>query len=186
MTTGVSLGAALWASRHYLAARRNYFTDDFDKLPLTLPRSLLNTAVVTGVGTGLGFAYASSRHGLQRYFGPGITKNVLARTTNAALWSGAGVTGLYWAGISYVGRSNEKVDPGYDTPPTSPLVSGLPESLAPFDELGQQGRRYVLDAPTAGDLINIALFESFQIDHRQCLFDTGFHLSADTPSIFRP
>lgn len=145
VTTGVSLGAALWASRHYLAERRNYFTDDFDKLQLTLPRSILNTAVVTGVGTGLGFAYASSRHGLQRYFGPGITKNVLARSTNAALWS-AGVTGLYWAGISYIGRSNEKVDPGYDTPPSIPEVSGSPDSLSPFDELGQQGRRYVLDA----------------------------------------
>jgi uncharacterized membrane protein len=157
VTTSVSLGAALWASRHYLVQRRTYFTDDFDKLPLTLPRSILNTAVVTGVGTGLGFAYRSSRHGLQRYFGPGVTKNVLARGTNAALWS-AGATGLYWAGISYIGRANEKVDPGYDTPPAIPEVSGSPDSLAPFDELGQQGRRYVLDALTP-ELIEQAMGE---------------------------
>ncbi|MFZ4517096.1 MAG: alpha/beta-hydrolase family protein [Microthrixaceae bacterium] len=145
VSTGVSLGAALWASRHYLAERRSYFTDDFDKLPLTLPRSIVNTAVVTGVGTALGYGYGASRRGLQRYFGPGITKDLLARGVNAGLWS-AGTVGLYWAGVSYIGRANEKVDPGYDTPPTSPLVSGSPESLAPFDELGQQGRRYVLDA----------------------------------------
>ena len=143
--TGAALGAALFASRHYLAERRSYFTDDFDKLPLTMPRSILNTAAITAVGTGLGFGYRASRHGLQRYFGPGITKDVLARGVNAGLWAG-GVTGLYWTGISYIGRSNEKVDPGYATPPTSPLVSGSEESLASFDELGQQGRRYVLDA----------------------------------------
>jgi uncharacterized membrane protein len=147
LTTAASLGAALWASRHFLAERRSYFTDDFDQLPLTLPRSIANTAAITAVGTGLGVGFRASRRGLQHYFGPGITKNVLARTTNAALWAG-GVTGLYWAGISYIGRSNEKVDPGYSAPPDNPLVSGSPESLASFDELGQQGRRYVLDALT--------------------------------------
>ncbi len=145
VTTGASLGAALWASRHYLAERRSFFTDDFDKLPLTLPRTLVNTAAVTAVGTGLGVGYRASRHGLTRYLGPGITKNVLARAANAGLWA-AGTAGLYWAGVSYIGRANEKVDPGYDHAPTSPLVSGSPDSLAPFDELGQQGRRFVLDA----------------------------------------
>jgi len=157
VTTTASLGAALWASRHFLTERRSYFTDDFDQLPLTLPRSILNTAVITGVGTGIGVGFRSSRRGLQRYLGPGITKSVLARATNAGLWAG-GVTALYWAGISYIGRSNEKVDPGYDTPPDSPLVSGSPESLAPFDELGQQGRRFVLDTLTP-ELIDTTMGE---------------------------
>ncbi len=145
VTTGTSLGAAVWASRHYLAERRSFFTDDFDKLPLTLPRSAANTAAVTAVGTGLAAGYRLSRRGLQGYLGPGITKNVLARSTNAALWA-AGTAGLYWAGVSAIGRANEKVDPGYTDPPTSPLVSGSPDSLCPFEELGQQGRRFVLDA----------------------------------------
>ncbi len=145
VTTAVSLGAAAFASRHFLAERRSYFTDDFDQLPLTLPRSMLNTAAVTALGTGIGVSFRATRRGWIRYFGPGITKQVLARTVNAALWAG-GTTGLYWFGISYVGRANEKVDPGYATPPTSPLVSGSAESLSQFDELGQQGRRYVLDA----------------------------------------
>ena len=144
VTTAVSLGAAAFASRHNLSERRAYFTDDFDQLPLTLPRSMLNTAAITATGTGIAASYRASRRGWHRYFGPGITKYVLARATNTTLWVGA-ATGLYWAGISYVGRSNEKVDPGYSTPPDIPLVSGSPDSLASFDELGQQGRRYVLD-----------------------------------------
>jgi uncharacterized membrane protein len=145
ITTGASLGVATFASRRYLAERRSFFTDDFDQLPLTLPRALLNTAAVTALGTGLAASFRMTRKGWIRYFGPGITKNVLARGVNAAMWAGA-ATGLYWAGVSYVGRANEKVDPGYATPPTNPLVSGSPESLASFDELGQQGRRFVLDA----------------------------------------
>ncbi|MFM7508624.1 MAG: alpha/beta-hydrolase family protein [Actinomycetota bacterium] len=144
VTTGTSLGAAVWASRHYLAERRSFFTDDFDKLPLTLPRAIVDTAAVTMVGTGLAAGYRLSRRGIQRYLGPGITKDLLARGVNTSLWA-AGTAGLYWAGVSYIGRANEKVDPGYNEPPTSPLVSGSPESLCPFDELGQQGRRFVLD-----------------------------------------
>ena len=145
ITTGASLGVATFASRRYLSERRSFFTDDFDQLPLTLPRAMLDTAAVTAIGTGLGASFRMTRKGWIRYFGPGITKIVLARAVNAAMWTG-GVTGLYWAGISYIGRANEKVDPGYATPPTNPLVSGSPESLASFDELGQKGRRFGLDA----------------------------------------
>ncbi len=144
LTTGASLGVAAWASRRFLTERRDFFTDDFDKLSLTLPQTLGYTAAITAVGTGLGASFKLTRNGWIRYFGPGITKNVLGRGVNAAMWAGA-VTGLYWTGISYIGRANQKVDPGYSTPPTDPMVSGSPESFASFDELGQQGRRFVLD-----------------------------------------
>ena len=63
------------------------------------------------------------------------------------VWAGA-ATAAYNAGVAYVGRANEKVEPGYATPPASPLVSGSPESLLPFADLGQQGRRYVTDVVT--------------------------------------
>lgn len=158
VTTTASVGVAAFASRRFLTERRDFFTDDFDKLSLTLPRTMLDTAAITALGTGIGASYKMTRKGWIRYFGPGITKNVLARTVNAAVWAGA-TTGLYWAGISYIGKSNEKVDPGYSTPPSSPLVSGSPESLASFDELGQQGRRFVLDALNP-DLIDETLEES--------------------------
>jgi uncharacterized membrane protein len=72
---------------------------------------------------------------------------VLARLVNAGLWA-AGATALYYAGVAYVGRANQKVEPAYATPPGSPLVSGGPGSLLPFADLGQQGRRYVTDVLT--------------------------------------
>ncbi len=145
--TTAALGFALYKSRQYLAERRDFFTEDFDKLPLTLPKSLAVTAGMTGFGTGLAYAYRGTRKGFQRYFGPGITHDMLARSVNATAWA-AGLTGLYWAGISYVGRSNEKIDPGYSEPPTTPLVSGSKESIVRFEDLGQQGRRYVTDVIT--------------------------------------
>lgn len=55
---------------------------------------------------------------------------------------------LYHAGISYIGRDNEKIEPAYAEPPVSPLRSGSPHSKAPFSELGREGRRYVTDAVT--------------------------------------
>jgi uncharacterized membrane protein len=50
--------------------------------------------------------------------------------------------------VGYIGRANERVEPGYTAPPTSELVSGSPDSLSPFEDLGQQGRRYVTDVVT--------------------------------------
>ena len=61
---------------------------------------------------------------------------------------GGGRPRLYNAGVAYVGRANEKVEPGYATPPASDLVSGSDASLLPFADLGQQGRRYVTDVVT--------------------------------------
>jgi uncharacterized membrane protein len=142
-----AIGFALYKSRSYLRERREFFTDDFDQLPLTLPATIGVTAAVTAVGTGLGVAHRATRHAWQRYHGPGVTKNLLARSTNNAVWAAA-LTGLYWAGISYVGRANEKIDPGYAEPPTSPHVSGSAESLCSYEDLGQQGRRYVTDVVT--------------------------------------
>jgi uncharacterized membrane protein len=72
---------------------------------------------------------------------------MVARLVNAGVWAGA-TTAAYNAGVAYVGRANEKMEPGYATPPVSPLVSGSAESLLPFADLGQQGRRYVTDVVT--------------------------------------
>jgi uncharacterized membrane protein len=60
--------------------------------------------------------------------------------------------------VVYLGRANERIEPGYATPPTSPLRSGSPPSKAPFGELGLQGRRYVTDVITPG-LIEATLGE---------------------------
>jgi uncharacterized membrane protein len=139
-------GLAWWGGRR-LAAR----SAAIEHWPLpqrsTLQGALASSFVVTAVGTGLTRGYVWSRGALESYFGPEPSKRVVARLVNAGVWAGA-ATAAYNAGVAYVGRANEKVDPGYATPPASPLVSGSAESLLPFADLGQQGRRFVTDVVT--------------------------------------
>jgi uncharacterized membrane protein len=139
-------GLAWWGGRR-LAAR----SAAIEHWPLpqrsTLQGALASSFVVTAVGTGLTRGYVWSRGALESYFGPEPSKRVVARLANAGMWAGA-ATAAYNAGVAYVGRANEKVDPGYATPPASPLVSGSEQSLLPFADLGQQGRRYVTDVVT--------------------------------------
>ncbi len=157
VSTLAAFAFALYRSRRYLLERQAFFTEDFDQLPLNLPRTLAATSAITAVGTGMAYSHRATRRGLERFFGPGPLHTAIARGVNDALWA-AGLTGLYWAGISRIGQANEKIDPGYAEPPTSPLVSGGAESLCPFDELGQQGRRFVTDVITP-DLIESTMGE---------------------------
>ena len=113
----------------------------------TIPASLATSYAVTAVGTGLTRGYVWSRGALETYFGPSPSRRVLARLVNAGLWAG-GAVALYNAGVTYIGRANDKVEPAYATPPASPLLSGSEDSLLPFADLGQQGRRYVTDVVT--------------------------------------
>jgi uncharacterized membrane protein len=123
----------------------------------TLPATLATSYAVTAVGTGLTRGFVWSRGAMEAYFGPGPGKRLLARAVNAGVWA-AGATALYNVGVAYVGRANEKVEPGYSTPPATPLVSGGTDSLLPFADLGQQGRRYVTDVVTPA-LINEVMGE---------------------------
>ncbi|HSO52319.1 MAG TPA: alpha/beta-hydrolase family protein, partial [Actinomycetes bacterium] len=139
-------GLAWWGGRR-LAAR----SAAIEHWPLpqrsTLQGALASSLVVTTVGTGLTRGYVLTRGALESYFGPGPSKRLVARLVNAGVWAGA-ATAAYNAGVAYIGRANEKVDPGYATPPASPMVSGSEQSLLPFADLGQQGRRYVTDVVT--------------------------------------
>jgi uncharacterized membrane protein len=158
MVTSAALsGGLLWWGGRRLQAREAAV----QRWPLpqttTLPATLATSYAVTAVGTGLTKAFVWSRGAMESYFGPGPSKRLLARLANAGLWA-AGATALYNAGIAYVGRANEKVEPAYATPPPSPLVSGSPQSLLPFADLGQQGRRFVTDVVTP-PLINEVMGE---------------------------
>jgi uncharacterized membrane protein len=123
----------------------------------TLPATLATSYAVTAVGTGLTRGFVWSRGAMESYFGPGASKRLLARAVNAGVWA-AGATALYNVGVAYIGRANEKVEPGYATPPATPLVSGGADSPIPFADLGQQGRRYVTDVVTPA-LINEVMGE---------------------------
>src|SRR4029450_2229609 len=123
----------------------------------TLPATLGTSYAVTAVGTGRTRGFVWSRGAMESYFGPGASKRLLARAVNAGVWA-AGATALYNVGVAYIGRANEKVEPGYSTPPATPLVSGSVDSPIPFADLGQQGRRYVTDVVTPA-LINEVMGE---------------------------
>jgi len=148
----LAVGAALTGGLLYWGARRLRARETaVERWPLpqttTLPATLATSYAVTAVGTGLARSFVWSRGALESYFGPGPGKRLLARAVNAGIWAGA-ATAAYNAGIAYIGRANEKVEAAYATPPPSPLVSGSSESLLPFGDLGQQGRRYVTDVVT--------------------------------------
>jgi uncharacterized membrane protein len=145
-------GGLLWWGSRRLQAREAAVARW--PLPQTtaLPATIATSYAVTAVGSGLSRGFVFTRNALESYLGPGPGKRLLARLANAGVWA-AGATAAYNAGVAYVGRANEKVEPGYATPPTSPLLSGSPQSLLPFGDLGQQGRRFVTDVVTP-QLIN--------------------------------
>jgi uncharacterized membrane protein len=148
----IAVGAIHTAGLLYRAGRRLPAREaGVDRWPRpqtsTLPGALATSYAVTTLGTGLARGFVWSRGALESYFGPGPTKRVLARLVNAGIWAGAAAA-TYNAGVASIGRANQKVDPGYATAPASPLVSGSPESLLPFADLGQQGRRFVTDVVT--------------------------------------
>jgi uncharacterized membrane protein len=126
--------------------------------PAEVAEALASCYVVTTLGMGLARGFVRSRGALESYLGPGPSKRALARLVNAGLWAGAAAA-TYSAGVAYVGRANQRLEPGYSTPPTTPLVSGSPESLLPFGDLGQQGRRFVTDVVTP-ELIEQVMGES--------------------------
>ena len=95
----------------------------------TVPATLATSYVVTAVGTGLTRGYVFTRGALESFFGPGPTKRVLARLVNAGVWAGA-ATAAYNAGVAYVGRANEKIDPEYATPPIARSCPGSADSIS--------------------------------------------------------
>src|SRR4029450_14004172 len=115
--------------------------------PTATPAPVAPSYAVTAVGTGLTKGFVASRGALEAYFGPGPSRRLLARAVNAGLWA-TGATMLYNPRVAHRRPANAQGEPAYATPPASPLVSGSEDSLLPFDDLGQQGRRYVTDVVT--------------------------------------
>ncbi len=152
VVSALATGAVLVAGSRRLQQRRSTiqsWTDD-EKRP-ALASSLGTAQVTVAVGSALGRGFVLSRRALIGYLGTKPTQQLIARALNTAIWGGAGVA-AYQAGVSRIGRANDVIEPAYSTPPTSPLISGGPESHAPFEELGQQGRRYVTDVVTRADI----------------------------------
>ncbi len=153
---GISAAFAIWGRRN-LEHRKSVIPRWPIEQKNDFPMALGVGYAVYAFGAGLGKAYIGSRKALVGYLGPGPSKRVIGGIANAALWTAGAVT-AYNAGVGYIGRSNENIEPAYAMPPVSPLVSGSEESVSTFGDLGLQGRRYVTDV-TSGALIEEVMGE---------------------------
>lgn len=113
--------------------------------PASLPASL---GIALGLATGGRLAAAgfrTSRDSLASYVGGEDGPRVVGRIINTGMWLGGLVT-LYAAVVARLSKNNSKVEPSFSTPPSNEFVSGGPNSISPFEELGLQGRRFVTEA----------------------------------------
>jgi uncharacterized membrane protein len=103
-------------------------------------------AVANG-GRAVARGFASSRNSMVGYMGAGAGHNVIGRAMNLALW-GTGAVVLYRGLVARMARTNSRIEPPFASPPSSEHVSGGPNSISPFAQLGLQGRRYVSEVVT--------------------------------------
>jgi uncharacterized membrane protein len=123
---------------------------DDDKQENLLASIGIATAVVE-VGRGLGRGFMASRRSLVGYMGEGLGHAMIGRGLNLALWT-AGAVGAYRALVARMSRTNAKIEPAYASPPSSQYVSGGPNSISPWAQMGLQGRRFVSEAVTRDEI----------------------------------
>ena len=99
----------------------------------------------------IGFGIKSTGKGLESWLGQGPLKKNVARIINTGFWTSLAV-GAYWGGVTKIGTANEKMEAGYTEPPTNPNVSGSPESISNFIDIGLQGRRFVTNIVTPAQI----------------------------------
>lgn len=147
LVTAAGIAGALVWSKKRLDNRKA----SIERWPIPQPNKLAPAIatglVVSSVGAAGSKAFQASQGAWMSFFGDTLVRRSLGRTVNASMWAG-GFVGLYNAGVGYLGKGNERVEGGYSAAPTNPLVSGSPESISPFEDLGQQGRRFVTDVLT--------------------------------------
>jgi uncharacterized membrane protein len=144
--TATLLGMGLAVSAQRRLAQRNAVIQpwtDSDK-PARLSASIGIAGGVVVTGQLLASAYVTTRRAAVSWYGPRWRHQTVARALHAGVW-GWGVSAAYLAGVNRIARANERIEPAYSRPPTSPLVSGGEGSQSAFEDLGQQGRRFVTD-----------------------------------------
>ncbi len=147
-----AFGGALLYSDKLLGRRQDLIKRWSDEdTPASLPASIGIALGIATFGRVVGRGFVSSRSVTANFFGDDPLRHLIGRTVNAAVWAGSAAA-LYSAGVGYIARANERIEPAYSKVPENEFVSGGPASRSPFDELGLQGRRYVSDVVTP-DLI---------------------------------
>lgn len=130
---------------------------DEDK-PASLPGSLGIAMGVGLLGRVIGKGFLTSRRSLGDYLGGEAGQIVVGRMFNAGLWA-AGAASVYGFFVNRLSRHNGRTEVNFATPPSNQFVSGGPNSISPFEELGLQGRRFVTEA-VSPDEINMTLGEA--------------------------
>ena len=128
-----------------------------DDKPASFPISVGIAAAVATGGSYIGKGFVASRKSMVRYIGDGAGHAAIGRSFNAALW-GAGAVVAYGALVGRLSKHNGKVETNFASPPSNEFVSGGPNSISPFGDLGLQGRRYVTEVVTP-DVIEETLGE---------------------------
>jgi len=146
MATGIGgFSFVAWQMAQELRTRQGVvmrWTDD-DK-PASLTGSL---GIAMGVGTlgrMIGNSFLISRRSLDEYLGGDAGQVVVGRVFNLAFWA-AGAATLYGFMVNRLSRLNGQVEVNFSSPPSNQFVSGGPNSISPFEELGLQGRRFVTE-----------------------------------------
>ena len=169
---GAALAAAtaIGAGAHlYLKDRLGRYEAD-DRIPPDGADVAWTLAVGTGIATGVGSFVMAERY-LARSAAAMLGRAVggpaaaWAPVTHA-LFGGAVVLGArtgYAAVLAKISASNSRTEARYAEPPAVPTVSGGPGSVVAFEDLGLQGRRFVLEA-SPGSKIDEVLGESGAVD----------------------
>ncbi len=154
---GFAFVASRWASelntRNGVMGR---WTED-DK-PADLLPSIAIGAAVSSLGRVGAYGFRTSQRSLVDYMGESRGHRMIGFGFNLAIW-GAGAVAAYLSLVSKLASHNSKVEDAFAAPPANRFVSGGPQSISPFEELGLQGRRYVSEVVTP-DVIDATLGES--------------------------
>ncbi len=129
-----------------------------DDKPASLAASFGIAVGVANGGRVAGRGFRTSRQSLGDYLGGEGGGEMIGRALNLALW-GAGAATLYAAVVTRLSQHNSKVEANFSVPPSNGFVSGGPNSISPFEEMGLQGRRFVTEV-VPPDQIDETLGES--------------------------
>jgi uncharacterized membrane protein len=160
LATGLGgFGFVAWRMSRELKTRDGViqrWTED-DK-PASLPGSMGIALGVGLLGQLLGRGFLISGRSLSQYLGGEGGQVVVGRLLNLAFWAG-GAASVYGYVVARLSRVNSTVEVNFASPPSTQYVSGGPNSISPFEELGLQGRRFVTEVVTP-DQIDRALGET--------------------------
>jgi len=128
------------------------------------PKAYASMSVISA-GTTVGIAaLAVGEQAASRAIDRGLSRLVGRELGETGVLLGHGLTAVALAGVAYAGlqrvrtrtaRDNEVIEPAYPDPPKSPHVSCGPTSLVEFDDIGKEGRRFVLMTLDAKQINNV-------------------------------